>query len=142
MDSNNHHPINQAQFYCIDYSGNDTENQSFYSYSMIVVGILLMVVSIYLFYESTKKREWIRQPMVTSKNFSQTYCYLSLTLITWVQIYLVIIIVGILDQIITFSVSSETYIKWNDQTNSMTQRGIQTLITFFTQIVASIIFYI
>ena len=41
---------------------------------------------LYVFYESIKKKKWIREPILTTRQWDQTYCKLSLWLVQLVQL--------------------------------------------------------
>ena len=55
---------------------------------------LVLCMNVYILFESKKKYRWIREPKMTqSRDWDQTYCYLSLTMVRWVQILITLSII-------------------------------------------------
>ena len=73
---------------------------------MVVLGSFLILICFYLLLiESPKKRRWIREPSKSATN--QTYCFISLTMISCVQAMLVLIIFNMGIQILMFMANDE-----------------------------------
>ena len=87
-----------GDFMCINstYFGKDSDSADTgniqQNYRLITLLLILIVLSlyIYIYYESTKKKRWIKQPIQTTRQWDQTYCYLSLWLVWLVQLLIII----------------------------------------------------
>ena len=99
-------------------------------YTILVTSVFMLMACFYLLAESKRKKNWIKQPRKTSAQYDQTYCYLSLDMVSWSQVLLIVIIILIFLQFWLFYKYSE--ILWK----------IWTLTYMFTQIIGKIIVYI
>jgi hypothetical protein len=67
---------------------------------------LVILLYLYAFFESTKKKKWIRYPIPTTRQYDQTYCYLSLMLVQIVQLLIPVNIVYLILQIALLSLKN------------------------------------
>jgi hypothetical protein len=73
---------------------------------------LVILLYLYVFYESTKKKKWIRDPIPTTRQYDQTYCYLSLMLVQIVQLLIPVNVVYLILQIVLLSLKGEAYVTY------------------------------
>ena len=56
-----------------------------FAWSPLMVGLsfILLGMNCYLLFESRRKKKWIKEPMSSQMQWVQTYCYLSLDMVSW-----------------------------------------------------------
>jgi len=99
-------------------------------YTILGLSVFVLMACFYLLVESKRKKNWIKQPRKTSAQYNQTYCYLSLDMVSWSQALLVVIIILISSQFWLFYDYSE--ILWK----------VWTLTYMITQIIGKVIVFI